>query len=52
MITDVRLHPNQDGYIFLLDGQYEYACPPGDRYYQQADAIFNGAMEPVGDGEE
>lgn len=46
-ISDVRVHLDQEGYIITLDGQHEYACPPGDQYFAEAEAIFTGQPEAV-----
>ena len=45
IISEVRLHPSQEGYIIVLDGQHEYACPPGDPYYEAAKAMAEAAQE-------
>lgn len=37
---NVRGHPNQEGYIIEVDGR-EYASPPGDVYYKEANKAFN-----------
>lgn len=60
---DVRLHPNQPGYIITFPNGVEYATQEGDQYYAMADAEYNNPSsttsteidyevveEPINDG--
>lgn len=38
---EVRLHPNQDGYIITFPDGIEYATQEGDKYYEMADQLYH-----------